>query len=158
MGWKLPAIGAHHGWGQYQDTQYTELAPLSLVADTDTLLPNNRASVIERIRTGETFYNGAEILGKTGEGILITLDMQALPTEANTTLVEFWFDIGGPTDLYRRLVSFPKGNGVIRPINFTVMGYTLDTWEANGAKVYVRSNGTLDLYDIRYVITRYNTA
>lgn len=145
------------GWGQYADTQYTSGSPFSITADIDTLLPNNKGSVLEGQKPSDviTFYDGTVITGRNGDGIGITLDCKAIPTNVSTTYIEFWFDIGGSVgELYRRIISFPKGNGVVRPINFTVIGYTLDTWEANGATPYVRANGTADLYDIRYVITR----
>lgn len=105
-----------------------------------------------------TITNGV-ITGRNGDGILITVDCKVKPTNANTNYVEFWFDIGGSVgELYRRIISFPKGNGVERAINFTVSGYTLDTWQANGAKVFVEADNTADIYDIRFVITRTHKA
>lgn len=98
---------------------------------------------------------GAKITGIQGESRIITLNCNVLPTNAGTTYIEFWFDIGGAVgELYRRIVSFPKGNGVLRPVTLSTAVYTLDTWEANGADVYVRANGTADIYDVRYVINR----
>ena len=149
------------GWANYSDTQYTSGAPFSLSADTDTVLPNNAGSKIETQLPSDvtSFYSGGKITGRNGDGILITLDLIAVPTSANTTYIEFWFDIGGSVgELYRRIISFPKGNGVVRPINFTVAGYTLDTWASNGATTYVRANGTANLYGMRYVITRTHKA
>ena len=34
------------GWARYIDTQYTEVAPLSLADGVSTLLPNNKGTVI----------------------------------------------------------------------------------------------------------------
>lgn len=152
---------AASGWSQYADTEYTSGAPLSIVADTDTVLPNNAGNVIETQKPADvtTFYDGSVITGRDGDGLMITLDLMSVPQSAGATYIEFWFDIGGAVGpLYRRIVSFPKGNGVVRPINFTVAGYTLNTWEANGATVYCRSNGPVNLYDIRYVLTRTHKA
>lgn len=149
------------GWADYVDTQYTDIAPFSVLADTDTVLPNNAGAVLDAYKPEliDTFYNGTTITGSTGDARLITLSLNALPTSANTTQIEFWFDIGGAVgELYRRISGFPKGNGVIRPITLSTGVYTLDTWQANGATVYVRANGTVDLYDIRYVITQLHTA
>lgn len=145
------------GWAQYQDTQYTSGSPLSISADTDTVLPNNAGNVIEtqKPRDVTSFYDGTYITGRAGDGLTITVDFLATPTSASTTYLEVWFDIGGAVgELYRRIISFPKGNGVLRPVNFTVSGYTLDTWEANGATTYIRANGPLEVYNIRYVVTR----
>lgn len=149
------------GWGNYQDTQYTSGSPFSVSADTDTVLPNNKGSLIETQLPPDvpTFYDGTVIKGFAGDGISITVDMKVTPTSAGSTYIEVWFDIGGAVgQLYRRIVSFPKGQGVVRPLNFTVNGYTLDTWEANGATTYVRSNGTCDIYDIRYLVAREHKA
>ena len=145
------------GWAQYADTQYTSGAPFSILANTDTLLPNNAAQILDSEKPSDvtTFYDGSVITGRNGDGITITVDLTAVPTTASTTSLELWLDIGAPVgELYRRIVTFPKGNGIARPINFTITGYTLDTWETNGATAYVRANGTADLYGIRYVITR----
>ena len=149
------------GWGAYNDTQYTSGSPLSLVADTDTLLPNNAGSVIETQKPSDidTFYDGYVITGRAGDGLLITVDLIATPTSVAATSIELWFDIGGAVgELYRRIVTFPKGNGVPRPINFSTSAYTLDTWEANGATAYVRADGPVDIYNIRYVLTRTHKA
>lgn len=152
---------AWSGWGQYQDTQYTQGSPFSLTADTDTILPNNAGSVIESQLPTDVaeLYDGSVITGRNGDGILITVDMNATPTSVAATALEVWIDIGAPVgELYRRILTFPKGNGVERAINFSVSGYTLGTWEANGGTVYVRSNGPVDIHAIRYVITRTHKA
>ena len=155
------------GWADYVGTAYTSVSPFSVTADTDTVLPNNAGTVIESQKPNDitTFYNGTTITGRNGDGISITVDFQAIPTDANATYIEVWFDITGGTgtpvnlaNLYKRIITFPKGQGNVRPINFTVSGYTLGTWETNGAVVKVRSNGSVDLYDVRYVITRTHKA
>ena len=145
------------GWAQYADTQYTDVSPFSIVSNTDTVLPNNAGSVIDSQKPDDiaTFYDGTVITGRNGDGLAITIDFNAVPTNVNTTYIEVWVDIGGAVgELYRRIISFPKGVGEIRPVNFTVVGYTLGTWETNGGTVYVRANGSADLYNIRYVLTR----
>lgn len=151
----------HTGWAQHADTQYTSGSPFSIVADTDTVLPNNNGSVLDTQRPSDVteFYDGSVITGRDGDGLLITVDMVTVPTSAAATAIEIWFDIGGAVgELYRRIVTFPKGAGVARPISFTVSAYTLATWEANGATVYVRANGPVNIYDIRYVLTRTHAA
>ena len=145
------------GWAQYRDTQYTSGSPLTVATDTDTLLPNNAGAVLDAEKPSDvtTFYDGSVVTGRNGDGITISVNMTARPTSASTTILETWFDIGGALgEIYRRLVSFPKGSGVERPINFTSTGYTLNTWEANGATAYIRANGPIEVYDIDYIITR----
>ena len=149
------------GWGDYVDTLYTSGSPFLVSADTDTLLPNNAGTTIETQKPADvtTFYDGTKITGRNGDAILATIDAILVPTGAGTTFVELWFDIGGGIgQLYKRIISFPKGVGVARPLNYTTAAYTLNTWEANGAAVYLRSNGPLSVYDIRYVISRTHKA
>ena len=149
------------GWADYQDTQYSDGSPFSVSANTDTVLPNNAGNVVDSQKPSDvtTFYDGSVITGRNGDGIAITVDLVATPTSASATNVEIWFDIGGSVgELYRRILTFPKGSGVARAINFSVAGYTLNTWEANGATVYIRSNGPVNVYGMRYVITRTHKA
>lgn len=149
------------GWGNYADTAYTSGSPFLVLADTDTALPNNKGATIETQKPSDvtTFYDGSVITGRNGDGILATIDAVLLPTSVGTTFVELWFDIGGDFDpLYKQIISFPKGNGVARSLNYTTAAFTLDTWQTNGATVYIRANGPLSVYDIRYVITRTHKA
>lgn len=148
-------ISAETGWGVYNDTQYTSVSPLLLAADTDTPLPNNAGSVIETYKPTvlETFYSAGNIIGVTGMALAITVDFKVRPTSGAATYIEDWIDIGPPVgQLYRRISSFPKGTGEERNISHTEGVYTLDTWEANGGVVTIRSNGPCEIYDIRYVI------
>ena len=147
------------GWGEYKDTQYTDVSTFAIAADIDVLVPNNNLAGVKAYEpVGVTFYDAGKITGRTGDSIVISINMKALPTSANTTYIEFWLDIGGAVgELFRRVVSFPKGNGILRPISFTTLAYNLGTWEANGATVYARANGTAEIYDISYVVTRTHT-
>lgn len=54
--------------------------------------------------------------------------------------------------------NFPKGVGIEQKISFSHAGYTLDTWEANGGVVKIRTDGAADVYDISYIITRTHKA
>lgn len=149
------AIGL--GWADYADSTYTEGSPFSIAAATPTLLPNDGVNGVKTYEPeGFTMYTPGppgKINGIEGTMLSITLNCVVEPTNVGTTYVEFWFDIGGSIgELYRRIVSFPKGNGAARPITLTTTVYTLDTWEANGADVYVEANNTADIYDIRYVL------
>lgn len=157
---ELPPVGSTNnlGWGAYVDDQYTFASPFSIAANTDTILPNNAgASTIETYKPNDitTFYDGTVITGRTGDGISLTIEMKVTPSVA-ANYVELWIDIGGSIEpLYRQISSFPKGAGVERNIVFNVASaYTLDTWEANGGTVYVRSDGGCDIYGIRYLIAR----
>lgn len=149
------------GWAEYRDTQYTTGAAFAVVADIDTDLPNNAGAVIDSQKPIDitSFYTGGVITGRNGDGLLVTIDFKARPTNVSTTDMEIWLDIGGGIPpIYRRLITFPKGNGVERSVALTSGAYTLNTWEANGATVKVRANGPVDIYDIRYVLSRTHKA
>jgi len=155
------------GWGYYVDDQYTSSSPFTVAGDTDTIMPNNKASVIESQKPTDvtTFYDGTSILGRNGDGIGISIDFTIVPTNVNTTLVEVWVDITGGTgtpenlaNLYRRILTFPKGTGTPRKVSFSHIGYTLGTWEANGGVVKIRANGSAEIYDVAYIITRTHKA
>lgn len=148
------------GWGAYGDTQYTVGSPFALAANTDTALPNNGLNAIESQKPIDivTFYDGTVITGRDGDGISITFEFKAVPGSTTNTYVEIWIDIGGTVgELYRRTLSFSKGAGTYS-LNASFTGYTLGTWEANGGTVYVRSNTTVDMYAIRYILTRTHKA
>lgn len=145
------------GWGAYTDNVYTTSSRLIVSTGADTALPNNKAGALETYKPADitTFYNGTVITGIEGEGRLITLEMKMEP-QTGANFIDVWFDIGGSIgELYRRTVSFPKGSGVEFNYVSTTAAYTLDTWESNGATVYVRPDGgSVEIWDIRYVIHR----
>lgn len=161
------------GWGNYQDQQYTSGSPFSVSADTDTILPNDSGSSIETQLpndvssfvtvvdrgTSGLAYDHSKINGKNGDGIAFTIDFKCTPTNQNTTYLEMWVNIGGSIgELFRQSFSFPKGAGVTRNIAATTAAYTLDTWETNGATVYINANGPCTVYDIRFLIHRTHKA
>lgn len=155
-GGSLSVRNLSSGWVDYADGTYTSGSPLAISGNTDTKLPNDGATVrSDYLPAGiANFYDSGtgKVLGNTGRSMLFTLDFKCTPTNAGTTYIEDWIDIGSPVgEIYRRISSFPKGNGVERSIVHSTAMYTLDTWETNGGDVYVRANGTADIYDIRFV-------
>lgn len=128
-----------------------------LLSDISGTFQDNE--LITDTETGSADVNGTlgdgYITGRNGDAYIVTLDFKVKPTNANTTYIEDWIDIGGSIgELYRRISTFPKGNGVERSIVHTTAVYTLDTWEQNGGTVYVRADNTADIYDIRFIVFR----
>lgn len=96
-----------------------------------------------------------KILGNEGDVYAVTFDAKFKPTTASNTYVDMWVDIGGGIgELYRRTIGFPKGSGVEHGLVWTTTVYTLNTWEANGAVLYIRSNAAAELYEQRVFLTR----
>lgn len=150
------------GWGTYVDTQYPNSgATFTVAADTDTNLPNNKGSVIETQLPIDvtTFYDGTVITGRAGDNLDIMIYFKAIPSTA-TQALDVWIDIGGSIgELYRQSFSFPKGVGVERGIMYPLpSAYTLDTWEANGGTVKVRSDAIVDIHSIVYNFDRSHKA
>lgn len=154
------------GWAVYVDDEYTSGSPFALAGDSvQRTLPNDAASSLtdeSQLPTDvDTFYDEAtqKITGRDGDGVLITVELTGRPSTATVTYMEVTVDIGGAVgDIYPRTLTFPKGNGVARTHSFTVAGYTLDTWEANGGEIQVASNANIDIYGVRYIITRTHKA
>lgn len=110
--------------------------------------------------TLDTLNDGA-ITGRDGDGIAITIEFKASPTTAASNVrVQTTINIGGAVgDIYFRDFLLTKGSGVVHYCTQSVTGYTLDTWEANGGIVKIQAfNSNVNIYDIRYVITRTHKA
>jgi hypothetical protein len=146
------------GWADYSDSQYTSGSPLSLSAGVPALFNNDGVNGVRTYEPpGVALYDttARKISGIEGESRLITIDFKIKPTSGAAVSAEVWLDIGGAVgELYRRLFTFPKGSGVERNVVMTSAVYTLDTWQANSAEVWIECDGPAEVYDIRYVIVR----
>lgn len=153
------------GWASYADGTYTSGSPLTLTAGVITSLPNDATTTLETQLPDdcpEGLYDSStgKIIGRNGDGYIITIDCKASCSSPSGASLEAWIDIGGSVgDLYQTtLTSFPKGTAV-HGCTRTISVYTLDTWEANGGTVEVRANvADVDVWDIRYVIHRIHKA
>ena len=155
------------GFADYADSQYTTGNRFPVLGNVDTLLPNNAGITYDTEKPTDitTFYDGTVITGRDGDGLTFTFEFIAVPTNVGTTEIEIWLDITGGTgtptnlaNLYRRLETFEKGVGVEKTITYSISGYTRNTWEANGGVVKIRTNGTCDIFGVRYVLTRTHKA
>ena len=150
------------GWASYVDTQYPDSDNVfSLSANTDTLLQNNAGIIIDSQKPSDidTFYDGSVITGRNGDNLDLMFYFKAKSSIQNQWL-DIWLDIGGSVgQLYRQTFGFTKGTGTERSILYALpSAYTLDTWEQNGASVYVRSNGATEIYDINFNFDRSHKA
>ena len=150
------------GWGAYTDTQYpSAVSAFTVLADTDTPLPNNKGTTIETQKPSDvtTFYDGTVITGRNGDSLDMMVYFKAIPSTINQWL-DVWIDIGGTIgERYRQTFNFPKEADVERGIVYALSSvYTLGTWEANGATIYVRSNRDLDIHSISYNLDRSHKA
>lgn len=157
------AIAQTSGWGSYGDTQYTSVSPFTLSGNTDTIVPNNAGVALETQLPSDAthFYDvtTGKVLGNEGNSGVFTVDLMARPQTNAATQVEMWWDIGGAVGkFFEQVVTFPKGQGVTRPIVYTGGVYIGSTWAANGARFYMRSDGPLDIWGVRYMLQRVHKA
>lgn len=149
------------GWADYSDNQYTSASPL--VVTTKVTLPNNAGNTVDFQKPIDvtTFYNSTDstITGRNGDGINITIEFRARPNLNDAPRITVAIDIGGAVgEIYPRDFVLSKGTGIEHFYLSSFTGYTLNTWEANGGKVKIVSTSSVDIYDIRYVITRTHKA
>lgn len=111
----------------------------TFVAETITGVTSGASGVISTVSDGK-------ITGREGDNIDFMIFFKAVSTN-NDQWLDVWINIGGSIgELYRQTYTFPKGIGFERGILYSIpSGYTLDTWENNGATIYVRSSHTMNI-------------
>lgn len=158
---RVPTELDYTGWEDYSETgNYISIAN----GDSAVFFVSPTSSVtsqtpIDLIAKGETLYNVADsvITGRYGDGISITLEMIVVPTSSATdTRVRWAIDIGGAIGvIYQMEQTLTKGNGALHYVLSTTNAYTLDTWEANGGKIWIwATNGPIQIQSRRIVIHR----
>ena len=76
-----------------------------------------------------------------------------IDTGSTNSKIDTWIDIGGSVgELYRESKNYiDSGTNYFKVI---FEGYTLDTFESNGGKIYVRSSNTFDITSVITVTTK----
>ncbi len=148
------------GWGNYTDNvRISEVTAQLITANTDTSLINNAGTKIETQLPShvDTFYDGTVITGRNGDNLDAMIYFYAIPSN-NSQTMDIWIDITGGTgtpnnlaNLYRQTINFPKGIGEPLGVLYSLpSAYTLDTWEANGGVVKIRTTHSLKVYGATY--------
>lgn len=152
----------YSGWADYVDGTYTSAAPFS-VNTTQVTLPNDAATVRDTQKPIDvtTFYDVTTqtITGRDGDGINIVIEFKIRPTTSSDTRVTLLIDIGAPVgEIYKRDFVINKGLNIEHYYLSSFNAYTLNTWEANGGTIKIDATHEVEIYDIRYVITRTHKA
>lgn len=151
------------GWAEYRDTTWTSASPMSLTAGTKYTLYNHADVIVDSQKPFDvdSFYSRTDstITGRNGDGLGLMIEFSIRPTTATVTNLTTSIDIGGSVgEIYPRDFVLSKGNGVEHFYLSSFVGYTLDTWEANGGKFKVQVDNAAEIYNVRYVLTRTHKA
>lgn len=116
--------------------------------ETITGATSGATATISALRSGY-------ITGRNNDDLCMTLYFKAEPSAVDQWL-DIWLDLGSPIgERYRETKNFPKGAGVERGVVYDLSSlFNRATWETNGAKIYVRSNATVNIYDISINLKR----
>lgn len=151
------------GWARYMDTEYTAAAPLSLAADTLTVLPNNKGTVVKS-HSSIDFYENADNQKIYGQNLndvyIITVEWKAQAPNANQTHLNLSIQNGG--GIIENLdiaLAYIKGNATPQVFHNMFQYYIDQNFLDNGASLYIQSHGgTSTIWDIEYFIQRTQNA
>lgn len=152
-------IGSGTGWTRYDDGEYTSSSKLSLVQDTQTILPNNGASVY-RSYTGIDYYNSTteKVLADNENDVyMATVVFKCQAPNANQTFLRLQLDSVNGTP-YERVgvdIAFPKGNDVAHEFHQVFQYYATEDFVSNGSQWKITADGgTAQVWDIIFFIQK----
>ncbi len=147
------------GWARYMDTEYTAAAPLSLVADTLTILPNNKGTVIRSHPSIDFYQNGVDqkIYGQNLNDVyIITVQFRAQSPNANQAHLDLTIENGGGNIQNLEIaLAYIKGNATPQFFHNVFHYYIDQNFLDNGASIGINSHGGIaTVWDIQYFIQR----
>lgn len=147
------------GWARYLDTQYTELSPLSLAADTLTILPNNAGSIIRSHSSIDFYQNGvnSKIYGQNLNDVyIVTVEWKAKAPNAIQTHLNLSIQNGGGViENLDVALAYVKANDTTQIFHNLFQYYIDQDFLDSGASLYIESvGGTSTVWDIQYFIQR----
>jgi len=152
-------VGSGLGWTRYDDGQYTSVSKLSLALDTQTVLPNNGASVY-RSYTGIDYYNSTtqKVLAENENDLyMATIVFKCSAANANQTFLRLQLDSVNGTP-YERVgvdIPFPKGNDVAHEFHQVFQYYATEDFVSNGSQWKITATGgTAQVWDIIFFISK----
>ena len=156
-----PQGGAYSGlgWGRYMDTEYTEASPLSLAADTLTILPNNKGNVITSDSFVDYYENdpNQKIKGDNLNDVyIITVEFKAQTPNANQTHLDLTIENGGGViENLEIAMAYVKGNATTQVFHNIFQYYIDQDFLSNGATIKIQSHGgTSTIWDVEYFIQK----
>ena len=156
-----PQGGAYSGlgWGRYMDTEYTEASPLSLAANTLTILPNNKGNVITSDSFVDYYENdpNQKIKGDNLNDVyIITVEFKAQTPNANQTHLDLTIENGGGViENLEIAMAYVKGNATTQVFHNIFQYYIDQDFLSNGATIKIQSHGgTSTIWDVEYFIQK----
>jgi len=148
-------VNSSTGWASYVDTAYTSGSPFSVLAGVTAALPNNAGNIIDSQKPLDvpTFYDGTSITGRNGDSLDLQIYFRCLPANINGEL-DIWIDIGGSVGvLYLQTFFFRAASekGIMYALP---SAYTLNTWQTNGGRVYVKPSVNMTFWGMNYNFDR----
>lgn len=143
------------GWARYRDTQYTFGSPLHMAGIGMQVLNNGGTALTGHLPTGSTYYDPvtSRFLGHEGDLYLIAVDFGIKRSDTNSGIyeIDIWLNAGGTSlmmfpafDMYRTPDAHGFSKLFVAPVNAD--------WEANGAKLFMKTNTQTNVYDIGFTI------
>ena len=146
-------IGSGLGWTRYDDGQYTSASKLTLLQDTETILPNNAATVY-RSYEGIDYYNGTTkkvLADSVNDVYMATVVFKCQAPNANQTFLRLQLDSVNGTP-YERVgvdIAFPKGNDVAHEFHQVFQYYATEDFVSNGSQWKITADGgTAQIWDV----------
>lgn len=145
------------GWARIDDTVYTSSNKLTLVADTEVVVPNNAGNVV-RSHPSINFYDSStqKILGINENDVyILTWAFKASAANANQTFLEYMLEGSGQIARVAGTLSFPRGNDEEHIESIVMQYYTDSTFVSDGVQLKVTSVGNgSSMWDVIYFIQR----
>lgn len=142
------------GWANYRDGS----AGQTLAANTRALWTNDAATVDDAEKPSDvpTYWDATNSLipGHAGDAIVLRIQSTFTPSDGTASMLSMELDIGGMTLVDQQFIPITGGAGVAQSFSFTSLGFQRGVWEANGAKIYVMSDGPGVLTAKRILVAR----
>jgi hypothetical protein len=148
------------GWVQYNDTQYTVASPFTVTEGSKVTMPMNSGNVIATYIPSDTTHLYSNVSNKItptniGDAYVVAIRFRA-KNSMNFGGLTVGIDIGGALNTFvEQSLPFIRNANLEQYFNIVFSIFTLDTFVANGGTVKITAvQGNLQIYQIRYVITR----
>ncbi|QGH73838.1 tail fiber protein [Vibrio phage vB_VhaM_VH-8] len=146
-----------YGWGAYRDGQYGQTSPLVIPANTQVILPNNAATIIENLPTGvNSFYNPTsqkyllqDTLGWYTIRVKFKVSASNQPSYINLSMSD------GTTNLPYTEDRSLRGDNQIQYVDLVSEQYGSAALASNGMSISIKAyERAISIYDVEVSIAK----